>query len=700
MPHVLLTHLNHAYGLCLPLELLRAHARTHPDLRRDVRFSVRPFDFAREFYGNSQGVEVFANTASAIAAEGPDVVAYSTYIWNRSATESVARAVRQLVPDALQVLGGGEFLTRVACARALEQMPWIDAIVVGEGEATFQELLLRFLDGGRRALREVSGLVLREGREILVTPARAPIADLDVIPSPFTEATAAQFAGAVLLETYRGCPFRCSFCTFPKALSGLRRYSTERVISDLRRIHAAGQRTLVWFVDSVFNLPLERTREILRFLAESQLAWSAEFQAEILTPEMVDLLAQTNIQHYDFGLQSTDPDVLASVERTSFKPEKFARNVRLVMEHPRNAGRTVNLQAIFGLPGETYATFRQTVDYALRQAPLTLSLFRLCLLPGSKLDEESAERGIVCLPDAPYEVMRTDAMSLEDVRRADRLRRGVQLAYNSGLARNVLLFLDAWVGLSPARVCELFYDYIEGLMGEARANVHSVAGTEPGRAAEFLAASRVFFERLLEGARLTPRRRELLQDALALNTLRVELSLLRPGGALTPVDTSGAGTRALQRARLTLSPRVRLHLARFEVHEERELYRVLERLDRLEPAPRPYALVATGARVALRALSEDAFRVLQAYAGRARSGRQAMTQARRAGWHVEQPEFLEALRGVPPGLLVDAEARPAQVEVWGEESARLRARALLDGLAFGEPVVAEQAPSLPALAGA
>jgi hypothetical protein len=679
MSKVFLTHLNHEYDFCLPLELLRAYARRSKAIRDGVRFTVRPFSFAREYYVNSQGIEVYANTAGAIAGEQPDVVAYSTYIWNMLATLSVGRAVKKMLPRSLTVLGGGEFLTRAASLRVMQEQPWVDVVVVGEGEVTFQELLLRYLDGGTRALRDVPGLVFRDGGEVVATAARPPIQDLDVIPSPFLDADPATLAGPVLIETYRGCPFKCSFCTFPKALSGLRRYSAGRVVDDLRRIQAMSPQAVVWFVDAVFNLPLDRTREILRFLADSQFPYSAEFQAELLSAEMVDLFARTNIQHYDFGLQSTSGDVLANVDRTSFKPAKFAANVRMVMENPANEGRSVNLQAIFGLPGETYDTFMETVDYALRQGPNILNLFRLCVLPGSKLFEEIDQRAIACLPEAPYEIIRSDAMSIEDVRRADRLRRGVQLLYNTGMARNTLLFLDHLGDYPPSLVCALFYDYIEGLMGEARSNLFSPLGVTAATVAEFIAAVHVFFEALLSRMSLPPRMLALIRDALELNTKRVELTFIRPG-RVAPAFEPGRYAGRLARARLALSPYVRLHEARFDVHEQHNIYRLIDGLETLEPERRYYLLALSGGSVSLHLVPEELFHALAAFEQGPIEVREAHKRARRAGVDLDLEAFLELVREVPGGVLLapgaDASAEPLLDAV----AAGRAARAALEGL--------------------
>jgi Radical SAM superfamily/B12 binding domain len=679
MSKVLLTHLNHEYNFCLPLELLRAYARTSKAIRDGVSFTVRPFSFAREYYVNSQGIEVYANTAGAIAAEQPDVVAYSTYIWNMLATLSVGRAVKKMLPRTLTVLGGGEFLTRAASLRVMREQPWVDVVVVGEGEFTFQELLLRYLDGGTRALGDVPGLVFRDGGEVVATAARTPIQDLDVIPSPFLGADPATLAGPVLIETYRGCPFKCSFCTFPKALSGLRRYSAGRVVDDLRRIQSVNPQAVVWFVDAVFNLPLDRTREILRFLADSQFPYSAEFQAELLSAEMVDLFARTNIQHYDFGLQSTSEDVLANVDRTSFKPAKFAANVRMVMENPANKGRSVNLQAIFGLPGETYDTFKDTVDYALRQSPKILNLFRLCLLPGSKLFEEIDQRGIACLPEAPYEIIRSDAMSIEDVRRADRLRRGVQLLYNTGMARNVLLFLDHLGDYPPSLVCEIFYDYIEGVMGEARSNLFSPLGVAAATVAEFIEAVRVFFAALLSHVSLPPRVLALIHDALELNAKRVELAFLRPG-RVAPAFEPGRHTGSLARARLELSPYVRLHEALFDVHEQHNIYRLIDGLDALEPERRHYVLAASGGSVSLHLAPEELFHALAAFEGGPIEVREAHERAREAGVLLDLEAFVDLVREVPLGVLLAPGAGASAEPTLDALAVGRAARAALEGL--------------------
>ena len=142
-----------------------------------------------------------------LASERPGVLGLGCSVWNLERSLALARALKRRSPQTLVVLGGPEIAFDNALLRA---QGGFDAAVVGEGEASFSELLSALQAGA--PLTGVPGLLLP--RPFRLTRPRAPIEPLGSIPSAYLAGLLAPTAaGSVALESVRGCPQRCAYCT-------------------------------------------------------------------------------------------------------------------------------------------------------------------------------------------------------------------------------------------------------------------------------------------------------------------------------------------------------------------------------------------------------------------------------------------------------------------------------------------------------
>src|SRR5437870_1999693 len=239
-------------ALPLAAGLLIASARRDPVLRSEVDMQLRT---AR------------VDPADAVP-DRADVLAYSIYVWNERYTLEVARLAKQRHPHALVVFGGPSVPRRPERAEAfLRDHAFVDALVFGEGELVFRQLLRRLYDGA--ALDDVGGLALRSG----LTAPRPRIADLSETGSPFLDGTfdalvdAGLSAGAAVLETNRGCPFSCTFCDWGQAIaSKVNEVPMERLQQELEWI-AARRIPYLYLVDANFGIR-KRDVEIIRRIGE------------------------------------------------------------------------------------------------------------------------------------------------------------------------------------------------------------------------------------------------------------------------------------------------------------------------------------------------------------------------------------------------------------------------------------------------
>jgi radical SAM superfamily enzyme YgiQ (UPF0313 family) len=319
-----------------------------------------------------------ASLAEAIIAFDPDVAGFSTYLWSFPFFVEVARLLKEDDPSRLIVFGGPS-----ARASMLRLEPfktahnWIDVLVINDGEQTMVDLVAA-IDRGSAALASIPGIAWRApDGGWTETPSR-PLADLNDLPSPY-EMGLVPRGGLAVLQTYRGCPFTCSFCEW----GTLESPRNVRGIDELCREFdgmAGGDPGGALLVDAGLNLNPHAFNH-LREAADRH----GFFDSRMLICEVYP--AKVRAEHIEFlrgigqplvgiGLQSFDNSVLKHVER-SYDEQRFEQTFG---ELSSVAG--VAVEIILGLPGDTPENFRRTFERA-RAMPCALRVYHCVVLPSA-----------------------------------------------------------------------------------------------------------------------------------------------------------------------------------------------------------------------------------------------------------------------------------------------------------------------------
>jgi anaerobic magnesium-protoporphyrin IX monomethyl ester cyclase len=378
--------------------------------------------------------------------EEADVAAFSCYIWNIVETLKLASDLKQIRPETFIILGGPE--ASFGVFKLMAQHPAIDCVVRGEGEETFRELIacLAGSDGGGELLKCVSaGITRRAGEDIVASPDRAVIKDLDRIPSPFSAGLADLAKPLVYYETSRGCPFSCAFC-MSSLDREVRSFSMERIRKDLGLLMNKGVQTIK-FVDRTFNYSSKRADEVWAFILEEKRTSCFHFEiaADLLTEENFRLLRQVppGIFRFEIGVQSGDDEVLARVGRKCDLTRLYA-NVRRLREE---TGVVVHLDLVAGLPGEDFPGFLRslqrlfdllTADSCSAGIECHIQVELLKVLKGSPMRKIASEENYAFSGAPPYRVLRTPWLSYAEMCRIESISRLIDLVVNSGRFRTVL----------------------------------------------------------------------------------------------------------------------------------------------------------------------------------------------------------------------------------------------------------------------
>jgi radical SAM superfamily enzyme YgiQ (UPF0313 family) len=364
-----------------------------------------------------------------LAQTAPLVIGFSCYLWNITKILKLCRMIRRVMPGVIIILGGPEVSPQ---ARAiLQNNPEPDLIVRGEGEFVFTQVIKAILSG-KNDFSRIKGLTFRAGRRIIETPDQPPIADLDTIPPVYTDGRIKPAHREVCLETQRGCVFGCWFCYYNKGCREWRTFSIRRVKQELACL-LAHRNTTIYLMDPVFNIDLERSKEICRFIIKHNryhIPFHTEIQAELVDEELADLLKKADMRFVETGLQSGNEQVLKNVHRP-FNRERFLQGFNFMKKN----GLTVELQLILGLPGETLESFKRSLDFALRLDPPILSVFKLHVLPGTAIRAMAGSLGIEYETTPPYEFIKSKTMTFADSITAQKIITSVSLFRNNKQAR-------------------------------------------------------------------------------------------------------------------------------------------------------------------------------------------------------------------------------------------------------------------------
>lgn len=316
--------------------------------------------------------------AEAITAFDPDVAGFSTYLWSFPFFVEVARLLKEDDPSRLVVFGGPS-----ARASMLQLEPfraahaWIDVLAINDGEHTMVELVAA-PDRSPAALLGIPGIAVRApGGTWTETPSR-PLADLNELPSPY-EMDLVPGGGLAVLQTYRGCPFTCSFCEWGTLESPRRVRGVDELCREFDGM-AGGEPGGALLVDAGLNLnphAFNNLREAVdrHGFFESRMLICEVYPAKVRA-EHIDFLRGIGQALVGIGLQSFDNAVLAHVER-SYDEKRFEQTFA---ELSSVAG--VAVEIILGLPGDTPENFRRSFARA-RSMPCALRVYHCVVLPSA-----------------------------------------------------------------------------------------------------------------------------------------------------------------------------------------------------------------------------------------------------------------------------------------------------------------------------
>lgn len=382
----------------------------------------------REFSINDREEKILEE----IIMERPNVVAFSTYIWNIEMIKRISNLIK-LVDEDIEILYGGPEVSYDS-QNILKELNG-EYIIEGEGEKTYREFVEYKI--GERDINSIRGLYYKSGEEIAFNGKR-PLMNMNEIVFPYEEDENLDNK-IVYYEASRGCPFNCKYC-LSSTIHGVRFLDVERVKKELKYFIDKEVR-LVKFVDRTFNCNHKFTMAIWEFLInqDTNTQFHFEISADILKLEELELLRKAPKDRFQFevGVQTTNDDVLNRINRfVNFSDIKEKVEELLQI---RNIKQHLDLIAV--LPGEDYTSFKKSFNDVYSIEPEEIQLGFLKLLRGSSMREEAEEYGMKYSPYPPYEILKTNDISYHELLKLKKVEEMVDKYYNSQKFTNIIKYL-------------------------------------------------------------------------------------------------------------------------------------------------------------------------------------------------------------------------------------------------------------------
>ena len=306
----------------------------------------------------------------------------------------LARAIKDVNPT-IKICFVGPHVT-VLPEKSLRECPAIDFVARKE----FDYTVVEYAQG--KALEEIAGISYLKDGQIFHNPDRPQIQDLDALPHVTDvykrDLDVTRYNVPFLLNPYvslyttRGCPAQCTFCLWPQTLSGhpWRKRSAEDVAREMARAKQYWPSVREFFFDDdTFNIQKVRTLELCAQLRPLGLTWSCT--SRVTTDyETLKAMKDAGCRLLIVGYESGDPQILKNIKKGA-----AVERARQFTKDCHKLGLVIHGDFILGLPGETRATIRNTINFAKELDVETIQVSVAHAYPGTELYDYAAKNGFM-----------------------------------------------------------------------------------------------------------------------------------------------------------------------------------------------------------------------------------------------------------------------------------------------------------------
>tara|TARA_B110000438_G_scaffold273678_1_gene293257 strand:+ start:1928 stop:3964 length:2037 start_codon:yes stop_codon:yes gene_type:complete len=361
--------------------------------------------YCKKVYGSQVEITLFKyleEMEQALIDSPPDIIGFSNYTWNQNIGIEMFKLAREQNPNILTVWGGPNYpIDFPSQQKFMNEFSVVDIYVPLEGEIGFSNIIKFALTVNQKnnirnyvIEQSIDGCVVRDKNNILQLDGPGfRTKALDDIPSPYLTGLFDKFFDgrlSPLMQTNRGCPFQCTFCTDGvNEKQQVNQFSMERVLDEIEYVgkHLPKKTSMLMLADLNFGM-MPRDRKICEALAESQKKYNYPRYIDCSTgknskDKIIEALSILNgALQIKLSVQSTDEQVMINMKRDNISTEQM---LELTPALRKNHLPSMT-EIIVGLPGDTLQSNIKTIKDMMRVDVDQYLIYTLMLLHGSELN--------------------------------------------------------------------------------------------------------------------------------------------------------------------------------------------------------------------------------------------------------------------------------------------------------------------------
>jgi radical SAM superfamily enzyme YgiQ (UPF0313 family) len=313
-----------------------------------------------------------------------DNVSYPNYTSYLSFYRQIIQVIRKK-SEGLIVIGGSGFA--LMPDKIMEHLE-ADLGITGEGELSLVKLVNQ-IEGGKGHWQPPASKIVEYPPSV--------IENLDTLPIPdrsgFDIDAYLQQGGMANIQTKRGCPFKCIYCTYP-IIEGkeVRLRSPQHICDEIENMLEYGIKHL-FFVDNAFNYPIEHAQAVCQEIIRRKLLikWSCYAHPGFITPKLVELMLAAGCTGLEFGSDAANSAMLTNMGKNF-----TVNDLNSASSICRQAGISFCHSLLLGGPGETMETVHQTFDTILDMSPTAvICMVGIRIFPNTRISLLAMEEGII-----------------------------------------------------------------------------------------------------------------------------------------------------------------------------------------------------------------------------------------------------------------------------------------------------------------
>lgn len=296
-----------------------------------------------------------------------NVICASNFVWNQNINRKICELVKKKNENCLIIYGGLGTPNADRCKSFLENNPFIDILVHGEGEFTLEEILLSIID--KKDFRCINGITTKT----FSTQPRTRVKNIDNMPSPYLNglfdelirSKTHSYEFEALVEPVRGCPYSCSFCEIgDRYFTKLSKQSNNKIFKEIDWV-SKNNIEYLHIIDNNFGMfpdHYDITNHIIdankknNFPKALNITW-AKNKKKLLFDIAADLQKAGMQKGVTIALQSMNHDTLRAIKRSNID----LKNLKELIDKFETMGIPTYIEIILGLPEETYNSFKNGI---------------------------------------------------------------------------------------------------------------------------------------------------------------------------------------------------------------------------------------------------------------------------------------------------------------------------------------------------